>query len=134
MLQDTYVLASPAMLYSFRPHMHMRGAGMSVEAIYPDGRKELLSQVDRYSHLWQITYLYADHVRPLLPGGTVLLLHAFFDNTANNPINPDPDQWVGFGSRGVDEMSHAWLGIVELDEAQYEALAAERQALETGGQ
>ena len=133
-LEDTYVLDSPAMLYSFRPHVHMRGSGMSVEAVYPDDRKELLSLVDRYSHLWQITYLYADHVRPLLPSGTVLLLHAFFDNTSNNPINPDPDQWVGFGSRGVDEMSHAWLGIIELEEAEYDALVAEREARETGGQ
>ena len=133
-LEDTYVLDSPAMLYSFRPHMHMRGSGMSVEAVYPDGRKELLSHVDRYNHLWQITYLYADDVRPLLPSGTVLLFHAYFDNTVNNPINPDPDQWVGFGSRGVDEMSHAWLGIIDLEEAEYDELAAERAAQETSGQ
>ena len=122
------------MLYSFRPHMHMRGSGMSVEAVYPDGRREILSHVDRYSHIWQITYIYADHVRPLLPKGTVLLFHAFFDNTADNPINADPDQWVGFGSRGVDEMSHAWLGMMYLENAEYEALVAEREARETEGQ
>ena len=44
------------------------------------------------------------------PRGPVLLFHSQFDNTANNPINPDPDQWVLFGARGVDEMSHAWGG------------------------
>ena len=70
-------------------------------------------------------------MRPLLPAGTVLLMHAFFDNTADNPMNPDPDQWVGFGSRGVDEMSHAWLGVIELDEEEYAALVSERRARKT---
>ena len=51
-----------------------------------------------------------------------------FDNTANNPINPDPNQWVVFGRRGVDEMSHAWIGITYIDEEQYVQAMAERRA------
>ena len=69
---------------------------MSVEAVYPDGRKELLSLVDRYSHLWQITYLYADHARPLLPSGTVLLLHAFLRQHHQQPDQPRPRPVGGF--------------------------------------
>ena len=49
--------------------------------------------------------------QPLLPRGTVLMLRGKWDNSAANRINPDPDQWVVFGERGVDEMSHAWIGI-----------------------
>ena len=125
-LEDQYVLDRPALLQSFRPHMHMRGAEMSMTALYPDGRRELLSRVNRYDHNWQIAYIYDDDAQPLLPRGSVLMLRARWDNTAANRINPDPDQWVVFGARGVDEMSHAWIGITYLDDAEYEALAAAR--------
>ena len=125
-LEDQYVMDRPALLHSFRPHMHMRGTEMLMTALYPDGRRELLSNVNRYDHNWQIAYIYADDAQPLLPKGTVLMLRAKWDNTAANRINPDPDQWVVFGARGVDEMSHAWIGITYLDDAEYEALAAAR--------
>ena len=108
----------------------MRGSGMSMEALYPDGRRELLSSVNRYDHNWQIAYIYEDEVQPILPKGTVLLLHSHFDNTKNNPINPDPDQWVLFGARGVDEMSHAWIGMTYLDDENFSRLTAERQSLQ----
>ncbi len=121
-LERAYVLDQPAIIHSFRPHMHMRGSGMTMEAIYPDGRRELLSHVDKYDHNWQISYTYAEHAKPVLPKGSVLLLHSYYDNTEGNPINPDPDQWVGFGARGVDEMSHAWIGITYIDEVEYARL------------
>ena len=127
-LEDQYVMDRPALLQSFRPHMHMRGTEMSMTALYPDGRRELLSRVNRYDHNWQIAYVYDDDAQPLLPRGTVLMLRARWDNTAANRINPDPDQWVVFGARGVDEMSHAWIGITYLDDAEYEELAAARAA------
>lgn len=127
-LTGTHVLHSPAVIHSYRPHIHMRGKVMSMEAIYPDGRKEVLSQVNKYDHNWQISYLYADDAKPLLPTGTVLQFTTVFDNTANNPINPDPNQWVVFGRRSVDEMSHAWVGITYLNEEQYVQAAAERAA------
>ncbi|MSR10474.1 MAG: cytochrome c [Gammaproteobacteria bacterium] len=127
-LTGTHVLQSPAVIHSYRPHIHMRGKVMSMEAIYPDGRKEVLSQVDKYNHNWQISYLYAEEAKPLLPTGTVLQFTTVFDNTANNPLNPDPNQWVVFGRRGVDEMSHAWVGITYLNEEQFAAAVVERNA------
>ena len=127
-LEDQYVMEQPALVQSFRPHMHMRGTEMSMTALYPDGRRELFSSVNRYDHTWQIAYVYDDEAQPLLPKGTVLMLRSKFDNTAANRINPDPDQWVVFGARGVDEMSHAWIGITYLDDAEYEELAAARGA------
>ncbi len=127
-LQGTHRLESPAVLHSFRPHLHMRGKVMSMEAIYPDGRKEVLSQVNNYDHNWQIAYMYADDAKPILPSGTLLQFTSVFDNTANNPINPDPEQWVVFGRRGVDEMSHAWVGITHINEEQYAQAMAERRA------
>ena len=92
---------------------------MSMEAIYPDGRKEVLSEVNKYNHNWQISYQFTDDAAPLLPAGTILQFTSVFDNTVNNPLNPDPEQWVLFGRRGVDEMSHAWVGITYMNEEQY---------------
>ena len=129
-LKHAYVMKSSVLIHSFRPHMHMRGTAMSMEAIYTDGRREVLSSVNRYDHNWQIAYIYEDHVQPLLPKDTVLLLHSHYDNTVNNPINPDPGQWVLFGARGVDEMSHAWIGMTYLEEEDFVRLAVEREARE----
>ena len=124
--QGTHVLNRAALISSFRPHMHMRGREQSLEAIYPDGRREMLAKVDHYNHFWQIAYEFEDDVAPLLPKGTVLLITTVWDNTADNPVNPDPRQWVVFGQRGVDEMSHVWLGITYLTDEQFETLSAER--------
>ena len=125
--QGVRVLKRPALITSFRPHMHMRGRAQSLEAVYPDGRREMLARVDKYNHNWQISYKFADEVAPLLPAGTMLMITSTWDNTAANPNNPDPRQWVVFGQRGVDEMSHLWLGITYLTDQQFERLSAERR-------
>ena len=125
-LQGVHVLDSAAVLNSVRPHMHMRGKEQSIEAVYPDGRREMLTKIDNYSHFWQISYQYEEYARPLLPKGTVLLMTTVWDNTSANPINPDPDQWVAWGQRGVDEMSHVWIGFTYLSDEEYESMVAER--------
>ena len=88
----------------------------------------MLARVDKYDHSWQINYEFADDVAPLLPAGTMLMITSTWDNTADNPHNPDHRQWVVFGQRGVDEMSHLWLGITYLNEDQFEQLKAKRSA------
>ncbi|HJO12129.1 MAG TPA: cytochrome c, partial [Gammaproteobacteria bacterium] len=125
--QGVRVLDRPAMITSFRPHLHMRGKAQSLEAVYPDGRREMLARVDKYVHTWQIAYEFEDDAAPLLPKGTVLMITSTWDNTADNPNNPDPRQFVIFGQRGVDEMSHLWLGITYLTDDQFERLSAERR-------
>ena len=129
-IQGVHKLESAAVIHSVRPHLHMRGKTMTLEAIYPDGRKELLSQINNYDHNWQNTYTYADHARPVLPAGTMLFLTSVFDNTADNPINPDPEQWVVFGRRGPDEMSHMWIGITYVPDEEMERLISEREQAE----
>ena len=62
-------ITAPTKLLSYQPHMHIRGKAMSLEAIYPDGRVEMLSHVDRFQFNWHINYVYADDVAPLLPPG-----------------------------------------------------------------
>jgi hypothetical protein len=127
MTQNFFVIQAPARMENFQPHMHMRGKAMSVEAVYPDGRKEVLSAVNRFQWNWHLNYIYADHTAPLLPKGTVLVFTAWHDNTENNPNNPDPRQWVGWGDRTVDEMAHAWVDLTYLEQADFDRLVAARK-------
>ena len=53
---------------------------------------------------------------------------AWHDNTMENPNNPDPEQWVGWGDRTVDEMAHARVDVTYLEQEDYETLVAERAA------
>jgi hypothetical protein len=128
MTQNMYVLPAPARLENFQPHMHMRGKAMSMEAIYPDGRREVLSMVSNFQWRWHVNYIYADSAAPLLPKGTMLVFTAWHDNTANNKNNPDPTQWVGWGDRTVDEMAHAWVDVTYLEQDDFDKLVAERKA------
>ncbi len=127
MTQNFYVMQAPARLENFQPHMHMRGKAMSLEAVYPDGRKELLSAVNNFQWNWHVNYVYADNSAPLLPKGTTLVFTAWHDNTANNPNNPDPNQWVGWGDRTVDEMAHVWIDVTYLNQAEFDKLVAARK-------
>ena len=124
-----YRLARPARVDAFQPHMHMRGRGLTVEAIDPTtNRTQILSSVDHFDFNWHVNYVYADDVAPLLPAGTVLHLIGLHDNTSANRRNPDPAMWVGFGERSVDDMLQVWLNIVYLDDAEFNRLVEERKA------
>lgn len=134
MTQNSFVLPAPARLENYQPHMHMRGKAMSMEAIYPDGRRELLSKVSNFQWRWHVNYIYADDAAPLLPKGTTLVFTAWHDNTTANRNNPDPAQWVGWGDRTVDEMAHAWVDVTYLEQADYERLLAQRKTKRVANQ
>ena len=117
---DSYtVLKKAARIENFQPHMHLRGKAMAVEAILPDGTMQTLSYVPNFDFKWMTNYIYADDAAPLLPKGTVIHVTAWYDNTRANPNNPDPDQWVGWGDRTVDEMGHAWMNVTYLNDEEY---------------
>jgi hypothetical protein len=116
-----------AQLVWLMPHMHLRGKAMSLEAILPDGTTTLLSKVDRFDFNWMTNYIYADDSAPLLPKGTTLRVTAWYDNTRDNRNNPDPDQWVGYGDRTVDEMGHAWINVTYMSDDEFAAEVASRQ-------
>ena len=127
--RGVYVMDRPARIHSLRGHMHLRGKYQIIEAIYPDGRWEVINKLN-WHHGWQTAFLYEDHVMPLLPKGTVLMVTNVFDNTADNPHNPDPNQWVVRGDRTVDEMTHARIGITYFDnEEDFERLVRERERI-----
>ena len=118
------VLKAPARLENFQPHMHLRGKAMAMEAILPNGTTEMLSYVGDFHFQWMTNYIYADDAAPVFPAGTVIHVTAWHDNTSANPNNPNPNQWVGYGDRTIDEMDHAWVNVTYVTQADYEAYAA----------
>jgi mono/diheme cytochrome c family protein len=126
---DAYFpLQKPTRLLSFTPHMHMRGAGLVLEAILPTGRVLTLAAVDRYDFNWQIEYIFDDDVAPLLPAGTMLHAIVIHDNTSANPRNPDPNRWVGYGQASSEEMAGTFVSWLYLDNNEYRRQSGERRA------
>ena len=125
--QNFTVLKQAAMLENFQPHMHLRGKAMAVEAVLPDGTTQMVSYVGKFNFNWMTNYIYADDAAPVFPKGTMIRVTAWYDNTRANPNNPDPDQWVGFGDRTVDEMGHAWMNVTYISDEDYSAWAAQHK-------
>jgi hypothetical protein len=100
--QDTQLL-------SMFPHMHVRGKSFEYRATYPAGESEILLTVPKYDFNWQLTYYLKEP--KLLPKGTVLECVAHYDNSPNNPFNPDPNSDVYWGDQTWEEML---AGFVDL--------------------
>jgi hypothetical protein len=130
MTQGFFTLRQAGRVESFQPHMHLRGKAMSMEAILPNGQSQVLSHVADFNFNWHNSYVYADDAAPLLPKGTIIKVTAWHDNTAAKKSNPDPNVWVGYGDRTVDEMAHAWVNVTYMNDEDYRAeVKARREAL-----
>ena len=127
MTQGFHSFDHPVRIDSFQPHGHLRMNAASLEIFYPEtGLTESISQISNWSATWHHSHLYEPDVAPLVPTGAVLVIKQWYDNTAQNPNNPDPDVFVMGGSRTADEMTHAWLAVTHLDEEGYQELLAQR--------
>jgi mono/diheme cytochrome c family protein len=125
---DAYMpLIKPARLLSFQPHMHNRGKAECLEAIYPNGKTEMLSCA-RFEFNWMRNYVYADDAAPLLPAGTILHSIMWHDNSEQSRFNPDPDAQVTWGERTVDEMASAWLSYYYMSEEDFKKEVEARKA------
>jgi Cytochrome C oxidase, cbb3-type, subunit III len=113
-------LLENTIITNFQPHFHLRGKAMLVEAILPTGQTQVVSYVDNFNFNWMTNYIFADDAAPAFPKGTIIHVKAWYDNTRANKNNPDPEQWVGYGDRTVDEMAHAWMNVVYLTDAEYQ--------------
>jgi hypothetical protein len=114
------VLKENTVITNFQPHFHLRGKAMMVEAILPDGSNQVISYVDNFNFNWMTNYIFAEDAAPAFPKGTIIHVTAFYDNTKANANNPDPNQWVGYGDRTVDEMAHAWMNVYYLSDTEYQ--------------
>jgi len=102
-------LPNDALLLSLLPHMHLRGKGFEYQIAEPSGHVEMLLKVTNYDFNWQIDYRLRDP-RPIR-AGTRLVCAAYFDNSANNPRNPDPTAEVRFGEQSWEEMMIGFFDV-----------------------
>jgi mono/diheme cytochrome c family protein len=101
-------LPNDATLLSFLPHMHLRGKTFEYNILRPDERPETLLRVN-WNFYWQMSYRLA---QPLaLKAGTELQAVAWYDNSPNNPHNPDPDATVRWGDQTYDEMMVGFFDV-----------------------
>ena len=105
-----HVFNEEARIVSYLPHMHLRGKSAKYTAYYPDGSSEILLDVPKYDFNWQTAYEYADF--KTVPAGTKVVFQSWWDNSADNPHNPDPTVTVRWGEPTTDEMSFGFLSFI----------------------
>lgn len=111
------------LIYELSPHMHKRGSWFRYEALYPDGKYEVLLSVPRYNFNWQHTYRLA--TPKTIPAGTRILCTGGFDNSKLNPDNPDPQKTVRWGDQSFDEM---FIGFMTISDPPSGPGASQQQA------
>ena len=109
-----YVFDRDVMLYSLLPHAHLRGRAARFTAHYPDGRKEILLSVPKYDFNWQP--LYVLNPPKLMLAGTRVVMDMTWDNSAQNPANPDPNKVVRWGDQTWEEMNVGWFRFRNADD------------------
>ncbi len=100
-------------ILSFSPHMHLRGKAAKYEITYPDGETEVLLHVPKYDFNWQHGFRFKEPV--LAPKGSELELTLWWDNSADNPSNPDPTRDVRFGRPTTDEMGFGFMSMTPVE-------------------
>ena len=125
--ENFHVLKQAARLENFQPHMHLRGKAMLLEAILPNGSVQTISYCNNFNFNWMNNYIYTEDSAPVFPKGTIIHVKAWHDNTTAKTSNPDPNQWVGWGDRTVDEMAHAWVNVTYISDDDYKEWAAQHK-------
>lgn len=116
-----HVFEKETSLINLMPHMHFRGKAAKYEAVYPDGKREVLLNVPKYDYNWQQTYTFK---RPkIVPAGTRLEVSMWFDNSKGNPNVKDPERAIGFGSMTDDEMNIGWVECANVQPIEKISLA-----------
>jgi tetratricopeptide (TPR) repeat protein len=130
LVTDDFTLPIDVELLAIYPHAHYLGKDVQAFATLPDGTKRTLIHIPRWNLNWQAVYRYAEPVR--LPKGTKVSLRYVYDNSEENPLNPNrpPARVVG-GNRSSDEMCHLWLQVlpVNFDPTQGDPRMALQEAL-----
>ena len=120
-----FTLPKDVTVLAYTGHMHFRGKSMKTEAIYPDGHHELIMNVPHYDFRWQETYFLKQQF--LMPKGTKLVTTAYFDNSLNNPQNPDPSKAIRWGEPSDEEMMGFWLQFADPAPVQQKSTLASKQ-------
>jgi tetratricopeptide (TPR) repeat protein len=114
LLTDDFILPIDVELMAIYPHAHYLGKDMKAFATLPDGTQQTLIHIPQWNLNWQAVYRYEQPVR--LPKGTKVNLRYVYDNSEENPLNPNrPAVRVRGGNRSTDEMGHLWLQVLPVN-------------------
>ena len=113
---SSFTAEHDALIFNFTPHMHLRGKAMTFTAESPTGEREILADIVDYDFNWQLTYTPVEPVK--IPAGTTIHVDAVFDNSADNPLNPDPSITVRFGEKTTDEMMVGFIHYSYVDKSK----------------
>jgi hypothetical protein len=106
-----HLFLKDTLLMNLTPHMHLRGKSFKYEAQYPDGTKEVLLDVPSYDFNWQLRYMLVEP--KLMPRGSRLICTAHFDNSQDNPANPDPTATIRYGDQTWEEMMFGFYTSID---------------------
>jgi len=120
-VEDSFTLPAEVVVLGFNPHCHYLGKDLRGFAVLPDGRTNLLLHIPQWDFNWQGDYRLKDPLT--LPKGTRLVMRYTFDNSAENPRNPDrPPRRVQYGVQTRDEMAELWVQLLPRNPADLETL------------
>ena len=117
------VFKNDVLIYSLLPHSHYRGKASNFVAFYPNGEEEILLSVPNYDFNWQTTYRL--ETPKILPAGTRLVHSTTWDNSSQNPANPDPNKEVRWGRQSWAEMLFGSVTYRTLTDAERGSAAAD---------
>lgn len=101
-------------IYGAQPHAHYRGYSSKLTARYPDGREEVILNLPKYDFGYQQEYVFKELVD--LPAGSILIADYLYDNSKNNPANPDPNERIVWGDQSFEEMLFTAIRFRWVDE------------------
>jgi hypothetical protein len=118
---------------AYMAHMHVRGKAFRFELEDPNGVRSTLLDLPQYDFNWQLRY---DLQEPqVLKQGSKVLLTAVYDNSADNPANPDPSRMVRWGDQTDEEMMIGYVETYAAPGARRERMAGRTgAAANTSGQ
>lgn len=105
----SFELGHDAKLSALLPHMHLRGKDFQYRLVYPSGETETILRVPHYDFGWQLWYQPVSDI--VLPKGTQIAATAHFDNSLNNPHNPDSTKAVTWGDQSWEEMMIGFFDV-----------------------
>jgi hypothetical protein len=129
-IEDSIILPADVKAFAVGAHAHYVGKEMKAVATLPDGSTQPLLWIQDWDFNWQDTYLYRRPV--VLPKGTRIDVRIRYDNSADNPRNPNaPPKRVQWGEESYSEMGSVALMATPLraeDEPALRRMSADRTA------
>jgi hypothetical protein len=111
-----YDVEQDKLLVAITPHMHYRGKDATYELVHANGRREILLVVPHYDFNWQLQYRFEKAI--LMEKGSRMEVTFHYDNSPNNPANPEPSKAIRWGDRSEDEMMVTWTETINLSRAE----------------